>query len=164
MKGHGVTSLSRATPLEDVHVIGVDPGKTTGMARLYAGILTAVAVPAAEVDRVLSAWLADIIPAVVGCERYIINQRTARLSRQPEAIETTGVVRALVERSDRAVMIDQNMSDAKRFIGKELRAALGWQQRGPLAVHMNDAACQVGKALYARYPAAFRQLVDPYIN
>ena len=155
---------SRATPLDSVHVIGVDPGKTTGLARLYGGALTAVAVPSSDVDTVVSAWLADIVPAVVGCERFIVTQRTARLSRQPEAIETTGVVRSLVERSDRAVMVDQNMSDAKRFIGKDLRVALGWQQSGRLAVHMNDAVCQVGKALYARYPAAFRELVDPYID
>lgn len=159
-----MTSLSRATPLESVHVIGVDPGKTTGMARLYGGVLTAVAVPTAEVDGVLSTWLADIVPAVVGCERFIINYRTARFSQQPEALKVSGVVRARVEASDRAVMIDQNMSDAKRFISRELRIALGWQQRGHLAIHMNDAVCQVGKVLYARYPAAFRTLVDPYVN
>ena len=158
-----MNSLSRATRLEDVHVIGADPGKTTGLARLYDGVLTTVAVPSRDVSETVEAWLADLVPAVVGCERFIITQRTARLSRQPEAIETTGVIRSLVERSGSAVMIDQNMSDAKRFIHKDLRIALGWQQNGHLAVHRNDAVCQVGKALYARYPAAFRTLVDPHI-
>lgn len=158
-----MTSLSRATPLEDVHVIGSDPGRTTGLARLYKGVLTAVAVPSGDVSEVVEAWLADLIPAVVGCERFIITQRTARLSRQPEAIEITGVIRSLVERNGRAIMVDQNMSDAKRFIHRDLRVALGWQQSGNLSVHMNDAVCQVGKTLYARYPTAFRELVNPHI-
>lgn len=163
MRGRGVTSLSRATPLEDVHVIGSDPGKTTGLARLYKGVLTAVAVPSGEVAETMESWLADMVPAVVGCERFIITQRTARLSRQPEAIEITGVIRSLVERNGRAIMVDQNMSDAKQFIHRDLRVALGWQQSGSLSIHMNDAVCQVGKALYSKYPAAFRKLVDPHI-
>ena len=53
-----MNSLSRATRLEDVHVIGADPGKTTGLARLYDGVLTTVAVPSRDVSETVEAWLA----------------------------------------------------------------------------------------------------------
>jgi hypothetical protein len=149
--------------LEDIHIIGVDPGKVTGLARLFRGKLTTVAVPAIEVRSVIIPWLADTVPAVVGCERFVITTETAKHTAQHHALEVTGVVRSEVERDGRHVILDQNMSDSKRFASRELRVALGWIAHGSGARHCNDAVCQLVRALYLKYPRVFHEIVTPDI-
>lgn len=156
--------MPKPVRLEDIHVIGADPGKITGLARLYHGVLTTRAVPALDTEAAVSAWLAEDPHAVIGCERYVITQRTARLTAQPDAIRVTGVLHSLAESHPDVTVIDQNMSDAKRLISASLRRSLGWQQTGLYAIHRNDAVCQVGKVLASRYRAAFLELVSPHVQ
>lgn len=150
--------------LEDLHVIGADPGKTTGLGRLYRGVLTTCAVTVPEVESTVARWLEEDSHALIGCERFVINQRTARLTAQPDAIRITGVLHALAQRHAHTVVVDQNMSDAKRLMGPPLRRALGWQQTGHLSRHCNDAVCQIGKVILTRYPKIFHDLVSPHIH
>lgn len=159
----GRLSPDRPKRFDLLHLIGQDPGKTTGMARLYQGVLTTLAVPANEVDVVLRSWLRDSPPATIGYERFVITRDTARHSSQPDALHVSGVIRACAVDDGRAVVVEQNMSDAKKLMNRELRKALGWHRTGRLSIHQNDAVCQVGKVMHHVFPEAFYHLVSPHI-
>jgi len=149
--------------LDELHIIGADPGKITGLGRLHHGVLTTCAVLSCDVETVITGWLEEDSRALIGCERYVITQRTARLSAQPDAIRVTGVIHAVAERYPGVSVVDQNMSDAKRLMQPPLRRALGWHQSGPLARHCNDAVCQIGKVILSRHSKIFHDLVSPHI-
>jgi hypothetical protein len=134
------------------------------MARLYQGKLTTFAVPADQVDRVLRSWLNGHPPAVIGCEKFVVTKETARHSSQPDALRVTGVIHAAARDDGRAYVVDQAMASAKRLMSRQLRMALGWHRTGPLAIHENDAVCQLGKVMQARFPEAFYQLVSPHVT
>lgn len=159
----GGSSSPRPKSFDLLHLIGQDPGKITGMARLYRGVLTTLAVPVDQVDDVLRGWLRDGPPAVIGCERFVVTRETARHSSQPEAVRVAGVIHAAAHDDGRAVVVDQPMASAKKLMNRDLRKALGWHRTGPLAVHQNDAVCQIGKVMQARFPEAFHALVSPHI-
>jgi hypothetical protein len=162
--GSGPTSWPRPKSWADLHLIGGDPGLTTGLARLLGGELTTCAVPADDVDGIVSGWLHEDIPAAVGCERFVITRNTSRHSSQPHALHVTGVIKKCVTQDGRAVFVAQNMSDAKRLAGRELRSALGWHRTGVDAVHENDAVCHLLYLMARRYPEAFHALVSPHIH
>lgn len=134
------------------------------MARLLGGELTTCAIPADDVDDVLSGWLRTGPPAVLGYERFVITRNTSRHSAQPHALHVTGVVKKCVIADGRAQFVAQNMSDAKRLAGRELRVALGWHRIGVNAIHENDAVCQLLYLMARRFPEAFQTLVSPYIH
>jgi hypothetical protein len=146
-----------------VHVIGADPGKMTGLARVYRGVLTTCAVPALNVARTVTPWLLEEPGTIIGCERFVVTVRTAKLSAQPDAMGVTGTLESMADSDPRTRLIKQNMSDAKRLGNAKLRRQLGWQQTGLHAVHRNDAVCQVVKALHDCYPEVFQALVSPYV-
>lgn len=156
--------MTRPTRLEDIHVIGADPGRTTGAARLHDGVLTTYALTTDQVDPVFRTWLAQDPLAVIGCEKFVVTRRTARLTAQPDAIRQTGVIHAAAASRPGVRVYDQNMSDAKKFGHVSLRGALGWHRTGPTAVHENDAVCQLLKVLYRAYPEAFHILVNPHVD
>lgn len=155
--------MQRPTQLKDIHVIGVDPGKTTGLARFFHGTLTTLAIPALDVERTMTLWLSDEPGTIIGVERYVITARTAKLSAQPDALGVTGLLESMAHQDPRVRLVKQNMSDAKRLINAELRRRLGWRQVGPLAVHQNDAVCQAGKVIQKFYPEVFAGLVSPHL-
>lgn len=155
--------MERPTRLEDIHVIGVDPGKTTGLARLRNGELTTLAVPALDVRPIVMAWLLEEPGTIIGVERYVITVRTAKLSAQPDALGVTGALESLAHEDPRTRLVKQNMSDAKKLINAKLRRKLGWQQTGHLAIHQNDAVCQAGKVVQSQYPEVFTALVSPHL-
>lgn len=149
--------------LPEVRVIGVDPGKTTGLALLTGSRLTQVAVPFAEVEDTLRLWLASEVITYVGIERFVITRNTARKTQQTDALKVSGVVQNLVERSERHVVVYQNMSDAKRLGNPVMLRKLGWRRTGVNASHMNDAASQVFKLVATRRPDWVHLHVTPDI-
>lgn len=152
-----------ALQLDQVHIIGADPGKTTGLARLHCGRLTVVAATFDEVEPVVRAWLADEEPAVVAVERFVITRNTAKKTQQLDALKLSGVIEGVVVRDTRHVIVYQNMSDAKKIGQPALLKSLGWKSTGVNATHKNDATSQVIMMLASRYPVAFHQLVTPDI-
>jgi hypothetical protein len=79
-------------------VLGVDPGATTGLALIdvaESGNTLVVETHQLAVKETML-WLRRELPTVdlVGVEKYIITQRTAKLSRQTDALEIIGVVKA----------------------------------------------------------------------
>lgn len=175
MSGTSTPGELFTTQLSRIHVIGVDPGKMTGLARIHGPTseLTTGSVPAAEVSDILEVWLNSPLDAIIGCERFVITRNTARKTPQHDALEVTGVVRDVVRRSNARGgqlrttashrVVDQNMSDAKKFGSPRLIKALGWWRTGALARHQNDAIAQVLKVLADHHPAWVHRYVTPDI-
>lgn len=146
-----------------VRVIGVDPGKTTGLMLLHDTAVTQVAVAFGEVEDVLRLWLASEVRTVVAIERFVITRNTARKTQQTDALKVSGVVENLVGHADHHEVVYQNMSDAKRLGNPAMLRALGWYIRGRNARHMNDAASQVFKLVATRHPDWIHLHVTPDI-
>lgn len=146
---------------------GVDPGESVGLAAIHRGErLFAEQLPRSEAMRFLrgrfSEW-ADLAYVVyVACERYVITQRTARLTRQPAALEVTGVVR------EDALQLGFEFSQyppstSKRLASNDRLRRLGlWTPRAPDASDandVNDAMRQTVTAMALRRPSAFTGLL-----
>jgi hypothetical protein len=144
-------------------VIGVDPGKLTGLALLHGESLTRVAVPLTQVEDVLRVWLASETLTDVAIERFVITRNTARKTQQLDAIKVSGIVENLVMHIDYHRVVYQNMSDAKRFGNPALMKALGWWETGKHSSHKNDATSQVLKLLADRHPNWIHLHVTPDI-
>lgn len=132
-------------------VIGVDPGKMTGIyvyssdpAPKPALATQAMQVPVQHMPYVLNG-LFHLATACYGghchvaVERFIINARTAKSSQQGDALEVTGMVKA--------VAAIQCMPEVRQYMKANLKfasdAALkraGWYD--PKQPHANDAARQ----------------------
>lgn len=147
-----------------VRVIGVDPGKTTGLMLLNDDdVVVQVAATFVEVEEVLRLWLSSEIVTIVAVERFVITRNTARKTQQTDALKVSGVVQNLVERSRLHEVVYQNMSDAKKLGSPTMLRALGWYRVGRNARHMNDAASQVFKLVASRYPDWVHLHVTPDI-
>lgn len=105
-------------------MIGIDPGKVTGIVVVEVAedgsveVLEAHQLPVTETMLWVRRELANEPPDLVGLESFIITARTAKLSRQPDALELIGVVKAciLFALTDNGVEIPLSMhspSDAK---------------------------------------------------
>ena len=162
MTGDGPSPQRRSAPR--VRVIGVDPGKTTGLVYFVDGeIASAVAVALVEVEDVLRLWLATEERVTVAIERFVITARTGKKTQQTDALKVSGIVENLVLRADHHVLVYQNMSDAKKLGSPKIQRALGWRRTGKNAQHMNDATSQVLKALADHHLSAFLQVITPDI-
>lgn len=138
-------------------IIGVDPGKVTGVAHL---VLRGWRFQSWELPRV------DVIPHVRGLiqrtpptrrtvlvvERFVIGQRTVRSSRQPDAMELCGALRELAAEYDTVDFAFQGAADAKRAGRREVLQRLGWWRR-TRDMHASDAAAHVVLALLRVDPA-----------
>jgi hypothetical protein len=118
-------------------VLGIDPGKTTGVALydLLTDHMNGVELAEDDVGR----WLEEIIfslrPAVV-IEAFTITAHTARNSQAPWSLEIIGVARHLAAKYDCPFVL-QRPGDAKAFATDARLKALGWWRPGK--GHMADA-------------------------
>lgn len=135
-------------------VIGVDPGKTTGIFAWYyldraPGFPNSKPVAAGDwhhvkvedfpkvMRRLLHVEYADLEPAIA-VERFIINARTARLSQQSEALEVTGMTKALASLD--GFEVRQYLKSNLKFAQDDALRRAGWYS--PNMRHANDAARQ----------------------
>lgn len=141
-------------------IIGVDPGKTTGLAWLLDDEFTSVDLPPLEacdqVERLLRRR--GDRPALVAAERYNITQQTVKLSRQYDALEVIGALRWLAH-AHRATFVLQGASDAQRCGNREVLRTLGWWSPG--GDHRNKAAAQVALAYQQTFPHEFASRLAP---
>lgn len=143
-------------------IIGVDPGSTTGLFSVIVGqndddcvaILTAHGQvkddAAGSVDvmlRVMSAMGVPTNRLNVAIEKYVITQRTAKLTRQPTALEVTGAVKGIT-RSRGGRVWEFTASNAKKFASDDLLERVGWmEKKGYVKRHARDAARQAWTCL-----------------
>lgn len=136
-------------------VIGVDPGLMTGVFAWHyverqpgfpasdepsygtdAQHVRAEDVPAV-LHRMLRVEYADLNPAIA-VEQFIINARTAKASQQTEALEVTGMVKAVAALLN--VEVRQYLKANIPFASDEALRTAGW--RAANMRHANDAARQ----------------------
>lgn len=157
----------RRNGYEPTHgIVGVDPGKTTGLffCLVYRlvdeevtqhGVLLDRSQVAADqahvhVDGILEVFRdCDLEPRRlhVAVEKYIITKRTARLTQQHDALEVTGAVKAVADKHDAHVW-QFTPSRTKKFASDETLDRVGWfprKMRGQR--HARDAARQVWTCL-----------------
>lgn len=142
-------------------IVGVDPGGTTGIFSVIVsenaegdtGTLTSWTQVTRDAEVTIGYMLLTMkecgIPANrlnVAIEKYIITQRTAKLTRQPAALEVTGEIKALARRHDARVW-EFTASNAKKFASDELLERVGWIGRGRSQRHARDAARQTWSCL-----------------
>jgi hypothetical protein len=132
-------------------IIGVDPGLMTGVF-LYSNLSVRFMdspsgdhVAAAEMPRYLRDTVSKATDFVgyngvhVAVERYIITPKTAKLSQQTEALEVTGVAKAIVSLYA-ATEVRQYAKSNLKFASDDMLKAVGWYN--PKMRHANDAARQ----------------------
>jgi hypothetical protein len=122
-------------------VLGVDPGKTTGVA-LY-DLLTDRMDGAELAEDEVGLWLETIISQVepaIAIEAFVITAYTAKNSQAPWSLEVIGLTRYLAIKYGCAFEV-QAQSAAKNFASDARLQALGWHRRGK--GHMADAQRQV---------------------
>ena len=124
--------------MEVTGVIGLDPGETTGWARIYDGQF--MSGQAALWDVMEWLWLAldtGLRPTIF-CEDFIITQETAKKSRQTAPLDGIGAVKFMAHYFDLALVM-QTPTQAKRFATDEKLMALDWY-KPTKGGHANDAA------------------------
>jgi hypothetical protein len=133
-------------------IIGIDPGLMTGVF-LYTnhtryGFLDDIRgdqVPASAVPRYLHNVVSKATDYVghrrvhVAVEKYIITAKTAKLSQQTEALEVTGMAKAIVSLYA-ATDVRQYAKANLKFASDDMLKAVGWSTPGMR--HANDAARQ----------------------
>lgn len=143
-------------------IIGIDPGKTTGIAVYFRGeILLTTEVPAAEVAdyvrEIISRYNDDIIVDIV-TERYVISAETGKRSQQPDALYVIGELRALTHSWWLTGFYLQNPADAKKCASNRILRQLGWFVKGDFP-HANDALRHVALRLLTRHPDVYAKLL-----
>jgi hypothetical protein len=133
----------------DKVTIGIDPGLTTGL-YLY-GTARARKLATAEhievqyfpthFDALLRHTVKMLSAAQVSIavERYIITPKTAKLSQQTEALEVTGMVKAIAALHGVSDVRQYAKANLK-FASDDMLKAVGWSTPGMR--HANDAARQ----------------------
>lgn len=141
-------------------IIGVDPGKMTGLAWLIDGVFLSVDLPALDACNKVSQLLQsrDGRSAILAIERYNITAQTIKLTRQYDALETIGVCRWLAHIHG-VQFILQAASTAQRCGNRDVLRTLGWWKPG--GDHLNKAAAQVALAYQTTSPLEFTRRLEP---
>jgi hypothetical protein len=123
------------------YILGVDPGKKTGVALLDLLAETCIGweLVDPEYGRKLEELIAQYRPAVVA-ENFIVNAATVKNTQAPWSLENIGIARFLADKYGCSFK-KQAQSSAKRFATNERLQALGWYIPGK--GHLADAQRQV---------------------
>lgn len=142
-------------------IVGVDPGKVTGIAMfvrtLRAGdLIHAEEVPAAQAGTFLRQWTAGIHDKemIWAVEKYVMLPSRAKTA-QPDALTVTGVVQGLAVGSR---YVEQMAGPVKRLASDRVLKKLGWWQPTPDG-HANDAKRQIVFAMAQYYPSSYAELL-----
>jgi len=130
----------------DYVLIGVDPGKMTGVYVYFEdGVRDAVQYPREEITLhtadALGRWAtrygSDNIHIAI--EKYIITPNTAKLSQQTDALEVTGMVKGLAQING-ITDVRQYAKSNLKYANDDMLRSVGW---GIASLrHANDAARQ----------------------
>lgn len=155
----------RFTATSSLWIIGVDPGKVTGLV-LYHGCKL-IDKASLSVDAV-SPWVSQRLDAIeerdpdayvfLGIERYNIGGNTVKMSRQPDALDVTGRLRNVARGRDNVSVRTFNASDAKALGSPKTLRRIGWWIPGHL--HISDAAAEALITLATVRPSEFELVID----
>lgn len=146
-------------------VIGVDPGKATGLALYFnLRLIAKNSLPVGDVPREISRWITVAkeryqtdVQIIIAVERYQTGSSTVKKTRQADPVELLGACR-LIARGDPAIsVLTSNASDAKKVGNPITLKKIGWWTAGH--DHINDAAAQVLRTLAAVRPLEFAEII-----
>ena len=128
-------------------IIGIDPGLMTGtfVYQSRDGYTDADHLEVPELittcHQFLGWWAAtgDVDNVHIAIERYIITPKTAKLSQQTEALEVTGMVKAIAAIHG-VTDVRQYAKSNLKFASDDMMRGVGWHS--PSFRHANDAARQ----------------------
>jgi hypothetical protein len=142
----------------------VDPGKETGLA-LYVNkrLIAKNSLPAGKTPQEIARWISVVkakiqeAQIIIAVERYQTGGNTVKKTRQTDPLEILGACR-LIARGDPAIsVVVSNASDAKKIASPERLKHIGWWTAGH--DHINDAACQIMRALASVRPEEFAEVI-----
>lgn len=121
-------------------ILGIDPGKKSGVALLdlFTETCGGVEVPFEQYGDHIEDLIARLRPDVV-CESFVINANTVKNTQAPWSLESLGVARFLARKYG-CRFTTLAPSSAKRFATDERLRRLGW--RIPGKGHLADAQRQ----------------------
>lgn len=142
-------------------IVGVDPGKITGLAIFVRALdgtdkIHAEEVPAREVGTLLRQWTAGIHDKsmIWAVEKFVIMPGRPQTS-QPDALLVTGTVQGLAVGSR---YVEQGPGPAKRICNDQMLKRLGWYTPTKDG-HANDAKRHIVLAMATYYVPEFAAMV-----
>lgn len=146
---------------EPVTIVGVDPGKTTGVACYHRGKFESLQLDAADAVPYLLGWVEGMVlpPANlvhVAAERFVRGSANGHHnSGQDDASEVLNRLgNGLRDLQDRNVRFHlQGAGDAKLLMTNERLRGAGWYKPG--LVHANDAARHLGLRMLRLFPLEY---------
>lgn len=140
-------------------IIGVDPGKMTGVALLEGTHFQSWELPALDAVSFIKGHIIESRHIEVVCERFVIGANTVKKTRQADATEIGGTLRHFCGDYPGACYSLQMASDAKKAGNHTTLRAFGWFTPGKN--HANDAAAHVAMRLLRLNPVRFYDMLHP---
>lgn len=144
-----------------INIIGVDPGKTTGIALYNVRGFQSYEVSgetAVEFIENRARIRAAVAPLLIVCERWIVGAHTAKHSAQGDAANIIGALDDFAKSTEHVTMELQSASDAKHACTSHTLKQLGWFT--PRLGHANDAGSHVGLAMLKYHSSAWLHLIN----
>jgi hypothetical protein len=155
--------VTGSTSIDDTLIIGVDPGKVTGVAKYFTDSKRISHQSFDDKMKLYEFIDANIDRAhelrqtvVLAVERYTMGTTTR--SPQPDALEIIGVMRWL-SRHKGAIFMLQGAADAAQVGSRANLVRASWWVPSDPDQHRNKASAQVAYALMRRYPHKWLTLI-----
>lgn len=142
-------------------IVGVDPGKITGVAIWLPEwslrkIFDYDEVPAAQTIPWIKNALGVFRPTHVACEHFIQGSSRRPMTRQPDAEHVTGALEAYAAEED-SMFVRQPPGPAKKLASDRNLKAIDWFHSTPDG-HENDARRQVLLCIATYFPRYYERL------
>lgn len=146
-------------------IVGVDPGKATGVAVWwnpddYDGIDTAVVTAVVTVPDSVPAMIRRMLdgnePTLIACERFVVAPG-GKLTSQPDASRICSEVRTLAQDLGRRC-VWQSPGPAKKIAPRPLLTKLGYRRRGQTD-HEDNATQHIMLCLATYFPDVFAKII-----
>lgn len=145
-----------------LNVMGIDPGKTVGIAvwlgndPWHASVIKQYQFERQSALKMIENWLRESmmsgIPTLIGCESFTTRRdRNTVMTTQNDALEIIGAVKVYADATG-AVLSMQSPALAKRAMCTKTLKNFGWWVSEVEGRHANDAARHVGAALLVHHP------------
>lgn len=145
-----------------LNVIGIDPGKTVGIAvwlgrtPWHSSVIKQYQLDRASalimLQKMLTVSKDNEITTLIGCESFTTRRdRNSVMTVQNDALEIIGAVKVFADMLGVTLSM-QSPALAKRAINNQTLKKFGWWMSEIDGRHANDAARHIGGALLVHYP------------